>query len=426
MSAEGLSRFMARLRWLLVALSAALCVFSWWSFAHADPQAALEPRFYCPMHPQVKSHDPGECPICQMTLEPIPPQKKARPKPMPMTAPPGSATTPGAPQLPPDVAPRLELSLDRVQAINVRTREARLLPGSGKLTLPAVVEAQERGRAEVHVRASGFVERVSVRENGARVKAGQELLSLYSPEIYQAEAELVALRKLGDAGDNVERARHKLELFGISAAQAEQLTAGGVASRTLPITAPISGYVARLNVVRGAFVSPETVLYEIIDPSRVYVVASLPESRSREVALGQAARYLVSDGDGAGIAGKIDLIYPELDRSARSVKLRLSLDNSEGRIAPGQFGRVELSLAAEPAVAVPRDAVIDTGRGAYAFIDEGEGRFRAAAVETGAALADDELEIRRGIAAGEKVVSGAAFLLDSESRLRASLGPTAE
>jgi Cu(I)/Ag(I) efflux system membrane fusion protein len=359
-----------------------------------------------------------------MTLEPIPQQKKPRPLPVPSRS--GSVAAPAAPQLPPDVAPRLELSLDRVQAINVRTREARLLPGSGKLTLPAVVEAQERGRAEVHVRASGFVERVSVRETGARVKAGQELFAFYSPEIYQAEAELVALRKLGDAADNVERARHKLELFGISSAQADKLTAAGVASRTLPITAPISGYVARLSVVQGAFVSPESALYEIIDPSRVYVVASLPESRSREVALGQAARYLVSDSDAAGIAGKIDLIYPELDRSARSVKLRLSLDNPEGRIAPGQFGRVELALAAEPAVAVPRDAVIDTGRGAYAFVDEGEGHFRAAAVETGAALPDDELEIRRGIAAGERIVSGAAFLLDSESRLRASLAPTAE
>jgi Cu(I)/Ag(I) efflux system membrane fusion protein len=192
------------------------------------------------------------------------------------------------------------------------------------------------------------------------------------------------------------------------------------------VSAPISGYVARLSVVRGAFVNPESVLYEIVDPSRVYVVASLPESRAAEVAVGQAARYLQNDGDVVGASGKIDLIYPELDRNARSVKLRLSLDNPEGRIAPGQFGRVELALAAQPAVAVPRDAVIDTGRGAYAFVDEGAGHFRAAAVETGAALPDDELEIRRGIQAGENVVSGAAFLLDSESRLRASLAPVAE
>jgi Cu(I)/Ag(I) efflux system membrane fusion protein len=148
----------------------------------------------------------------------------------------------------------------------------------------------------------------------------------------------------------------------------------------------------------------------------------LPESRSSEVTLGQAARYLMSDD--MSVPGKIDLIYPELDRSARSVKLRLSLDNPEGRIAPGQFGRVELALAAEPAVAVPRDAVIDTGRGAYVFVAEGEGRFRAAAVEPGAVLPGDEIEIRRGIQDGENVVSGAAFLLDSESRLRASLAPT--
>jgi Cu(I)/Ag(I) efflux system membrane fusion protein len=416
-----LDRIMARVRWLLVALAASLCVFSWWSFARADATTAQAPRFFCPMHPQVKSHDPGECPICQMTLEPIPVERK-KPKP---SAPPASAASAGSAGLPPDVAPSLELSLARVQSINVRTREARLLPGSGKLTLPAVVEAQERGRAEVHVRSAGFVERVTVRETGAVVKAGQELFALYSPEIYQAQSELLTLKRLGgDADGNVERARRRLELLGISSAQTDKLLQGGAASRTVPVSAPLGGYVARLSVVQGAFVTPEAVLYEIVDPSRVYVVASLPESRAREVTVGQAARFLAGDVDAVGAAGKIDLIYPELDRSARSVKLRLSLDNAQGHISPGQFGRVELALAAEPTVAVPRDGVIDTGHGAYVFIDEGQGHFRAAPVETGAALPEDELEIRKGVAAGERVVSGAAFLLDSESRLRASLAPS--
>jgi Cu(I)/Ag(I) efflux system membrane fusion protein len=121
---------------------------------------------------------------------------------------------------------------------------------------------------------------------------------------------------------------------------------------------------------------------------------------------------------------KVDLIYPELDRAARAVRIRFSLDNPEGRILPGQFGRVQLALAAEPSVAVPRDAVLDTGRSAYVFVDEGEGRFRAAAVELGSVLPDDEIEIRRGVAAEESVVSGAAFLIDSESRLRAAVAPT--
>jgi membrane fusion protein, copper/silver efflux system len=419
--AEGrLDRIMARVRWLLVALAASLCVFSWWSFARADSTAAAAPRFFCPMHPQVKSHDPGECPICQMTLEPIPVQRK---KPAAPALPAGSVAASSG--LPPDVAPSLTLSLDRVQAINVRTREARLLPGSGKLTLPAVVEAQERGRAEVHVRSAGFVERVAVRETGAVVKAGQELFALYSPEIYQAQSELLALKRLGgDADGNVDRARGRLELLGVSSAQSAKLLQGGAVSRTVSVSAPLGGYVARLGVVQGAFVTPEAVLYEIVDPSRVYVVASLPESRAREVSLGQAARFLAGDADTMASAGKIDLIYPELDRNARSVKLRLSLDNAQGHISPGQFGRVELSLMAEPTVAVPRDSVIDTGRGAYVFVDEGQGHFRAASVETGAALPEDELEIRKGVLAGEHVVSGAAFLLDSESRLRASLAPS--
>ncbi|HKY38875.1 MAG TPA: efflux RND transporter periplasmic adaptor subunit [Polyangiaceae bacterium] len=420
-----LIRWMARLRWLLVVLAATLCAFSWWSFARADPQATAAPRFYCPMHPEVKSHDPGECPICHMTLEPIPEaRKKSRPK-KPTAAAPATSPSAGAPvALPPGVSPELQLRLDRVQAINVRTRQARALPGQGKLSVPAVVEAQERGRAEVHVRSSGFVERIAVREVGARVKAGQELFSLYSPEIFQAQAELIALSKIGGPNDpGIERAKKRLELLGVSGATSDKLVASGTANRTVPVSAPISGYVARVNVVLGSFVNPDAALYEIIDPSRVYVVASVPESRAPEVKLGQEAQFSSSDHQLSGVSAKVDLIYPELDRSARAVRVRFSLDNPEGRILPGQFGSVQLALAAEPSVAVPRDAVVDTGRAAYVFIDEGEGHFRAAPVEIGAVLPDDEIEIRRGVSAQESVVSGAAFLIDSESRLRAAVAP---
>ena len=418
-----LTRWMARLRWLLVVLAATLCGFSWWSFARADPQAAAAPRFFCPMHPEVKSHDPGECPICHMTLEPIPEARKKPSAPKQAAAAPAPSPS-GAPPAPTGVAPTMQLRLDRLQAINVRTRKARALPGRGRLTVPAVVEAQERGRAEVHVRSGGFVERISVRETGAAVKAGQELFSLFSPEIYQAQAELLALSKLGGASEpDVERAKKRLELLGISAASSSRLVASGAASRTIPVSAPISGYVARVNAVLGSFVTPETVLYEIVDPSRVYVVASVPESRAGEVQLGQEARFSSADQQARGLLAKVDLVYPELDRTARAVRVRFSLENREGRILPGQFGSVELSLPAEPSVAVPRDAVIDTGKASYVFVDDGEGWLRAAPVETGNVLPDDEIEIRRGLLDQESVVSGAAFLLDSESRLRASVAP---
>jgi Cu(I)/Ag(I) efflux system membrane fusion protein len=374
------------------------------------------------MHPEVKSHDPGECPICHMTLEPIP-EARRKPTPKKSSAAPAVSGS-GASPLPPGVSPTLQLRLDRLQAINVRTRQARALPGRGQLTVPAVVEAQERGRAQVHVRSGGFVERIAVREIGARVQAGQELFSLFSPELYQAQAELLALSKVGGPNDpGVESAKKRLELLGISRAFSDKLLASGTASRSVPISAPISGYVARVAAVLGSFVTPEATLYEIVDPSRVYVVASVPESRAAEVQLGQEARFSSTDLQASNLLAKVDLVYPELDRAARAVRVRLSLDNPEGRILPGQFGSVELSLPAEPSVAVPRDAVIDTGRARYVFVDEGAGNLRAAPVEIGNVLPDDEIEIRKGVSDRESVVSGAAFLLDSESRLRAAVAP---
>jgi Cu(I)/Ag(I) efflux system membrane fusion protein len=411
------ARLMARFRWLLVVLAASLCAFSWWSFARADPTSDSAPRFYCPMHPEVTSHDPAECPICHMTLEPIPEARKHAPP-----KPPATKTPSGAPALPVGLTPELELRLDRLQAINVRTRQARLLPGSGSLSVPAVVEAQEGGRAQVHVRSSGFVEAISVREMGAKVKAGQLLFSLYSPEIYQAQAELLALVKTQGSAETVERAKRRLELLGVPVAASDKLINGGAAQRSVPISSPMSGYLARVNIVRGSFVTPELALYEVVDPSRVYVVASVPQARAREVALGQSASF-VSEGGQRREVGKIDLIYPELDRALRSVRVRLSLENRDGSILPGQFGNVELALPAESSVAVPRDAVVDTGRSAYVFVDLGKGKLRAIPVVVGRALPNDELEIQQGVSAADRVVSGATFLIDSESRLRAAISP---
>ncbi|MBI3203484.1 MAG: efflux RND transporter periplasmic adaptor subunit [Myxococcales bacterium] len=473
-------RAMSIVRWVLIALTALAALGSWWSFARADGQAESAAKYYCPMHPEVTSASPGECPICQMTLEPIPEDRRktaAAPSSHPphvsppaASAPPGTVWTcpmdpevispaPGrcpkckmrlepkappaqagpsdhaghAPDAGPSHAPDagapptgivpIELSLDRLQAIGVRTAVAVETPTSGSVRIAAGVEAPESGVAQVHVRAPGFVEHIAVRETGVRVRRGQNLLSIYSPEIYQAESELLAVKdwpNVGGGKSSGDRARRKLELLGMSNGAIDQLLKKAEPSRTVGIGAPISGFVTQKNVVLGSYVAPETVLYEIVDLSKVYVVASVFQRELGLVQVGSEGKFS-APGLAAPVVAKVDLIYPRVDAEARTTRVRFSVKNPDMGLRPGQYGWVELSQAARTVVAVPRDALIDTGLERYVFVQESPGRFAPRTVEVGVELGTDRVELTAGVRPGESVVSGATFLLDSESRLKASL-----
>ncbi len=420
---------MAGFRWLLIVLAATLAGFSWWTIARAEQGSQSEPRYYCPMHPQVTSHDPGECPICHMTLEPIPkerqkanqkpaPQVKARPEDHDHDA---GAPAPGSP--PPGTAP-VELTLDRVQAIGVRTVLAEQRPGSDHLRAPAVVEAAESGFAAVHARAGGFVERVAVKETGIRVRAGQELAAIYSPEIYQAQAELLTVKSWNGQGQSAEteqRVRQKLSLLGVSSAAVDAIVKRGEPERTISLSAPISGFVTKKNVVLGSFVTPETPLFEIVDLSKVYVIANLYASEIERAPVGTEGTFRATNKPEQPFTAKVDLVYPAVDPNARTTRVRLQVKSKDVVLVPGEYGYVEFSAPGTQTVSIPRDAVIDTGRHTYVFVALGEGKFAARTVALGAELDGERIEVHAGLGAGERVVSGATFLLDSESRLRASL-----
>ncbi len=370
-------------------------------------------RFFCPMHPEIRSHDPGSCPICKMKLEPIPAQSALH-----------------------GVAP-VTLSEGRLQSIGVRFAVAEEEDAGGTLRLNASVAAPEQGVAEVHVRTPGFVERVAVRETGAKVSAGQEMLALYSPEIYQAQTELLAARAiggaafpvLGDAGaldsDRVtSAARTRLELLGMSPRAIDEVLRSGKPVRAVSVTAPAGGVVTKKNVVLGSYVTPETTLYEIVDLSKVYVVADVFATSAADVKVGTKARFVVTGRPDLAESGTIDLVYPRTNPEARTTRVRMPVPNPNMRFVPGQPGTLEVTTTPRRAIFVPRDAVVDTGSERYVFVDAGGGTLVPRAVQTGATRGEqeDRIEITSGVKAGERVVSGATFLVDSESRLRAAMG----
>jgi Cu(I)/Ag(I) efflux system membrane fusion protein len=480
-------RIMAIVRWGLVvfmavvALGAGLMYFGVSLRGDRGVAGAPDQLFYCPMHPQIVQDHPGACPICNMTLVPKPPKAVPSPvqSPQQNTAnasgaqqhpSPGKFYCPMHPQVTSDdpsatcqlcggmkLVPRpadaatgsaavpglvpVEIPLDRVQRIGVRTEKVRRRSLAGDLRTVGVVEASERGLASISPRFAGWIEELRVAETGQKVKRGQTLATIYSPEVLQAQQELLtalgwstgaaaAGASLPHHGETaplqglVADARHRLELLGISPQEIEDIVQTRKPHRAIAIRSPVEGHVIARNAVAGMSVSPGTPLFEIADLSSVWVIAEVYESDLKRVRIGQHARFEPSASPGEVFEGRVSFVAPVLDAGSRTLRVRLEFRNRPGpaglKLRPGMYGNVSLDLPATTGLTVPAEAVVDTGDLQYVFIAREGGRYEPRRVKVGVRL-DDAMELVEGIAEGETVVTTANFLIDSESRLRAAV-----
>lgn len=372
-------------------------------------------RYHCPMHPNYVSDRPGDCPICGMRLVPI-----------------EQPATHTGPDSEVEGYASITISAERRQLLGITVAEARRVPLTRALRTYGRVAVDETRVHHVHTKFEGYVEELFVDYEGRYVRAGEPLFSVYSPELYSTQKEyLLALKARSSAGkaaagDSVfagrilEAARRRLALWDIAPEEIDQLGQTGTARRTLTIYAPVSGYVARKQVVHGLKVSPADDLYEIVDLSSVWVLGEVYEMDTAFVKLGQPARIELRAHPGRPFRGQVTYIDPQVNPSSRTIRFRLDVPNREGLLKPEMYAEVILEGSLGEAVVVPENAVIVTGERALVFVDAGEGRYLPREVVTGQRT-DSGVAILSGLQPGEKVVTAANFLLDSESRLKSAL-----
>jgi Cu(I)/Ag(I) efflux system membrane fusion protein len=334
----------------------------------------------------------------------------------------------------------VRLTADQIRQFGITfgTVEQRALTAEVRTT--GVVMVDETRVAQVAPKFGGFVERLYVDFTGQPVRRGQPLLEIYSPELVAAEQELLVAARLqrtvGESSvpgvpapstDLVAAARERLRLWDVSPAQIDEVLRTGRVRRTVTLFSPASGVVAEKPVVRGQAVQAGQTLYTIADLSRVWIEAELREADAGTVREGSPATVELTAFPGRPLAGTVSYVQPTLQAQARTLRARIVLPNPDGRIKPGMYATVRLSAPERTALTVPASALVRTGERTLVFVDLGGGRLQPQEVEIGRA-AGDYAEVLSGLGPGQRVVTSAQYLLDSESNLgevmRSMIGQT--
>jgi RND family efflux transporter MFP subunit len=217
-----------------------------------------------------------------------------------------------------------------------------------------------------------------------------------------------------------EASRQRLRSFDVGPEEIAALEESGIPRRTITLRSPVSGVVIEKTAVEGMKVSPADRLYEIADLSRVWILAEVYEKDLGTVRVGLPARVTLATQPGGEWRGTVSFVSPTVKPDTRTVEARIDVDNAAGALKPDMFVDVSLDGAPSAALTVPESAVIPTGERTLVFVDKGDGHYEPREVALGARVAG-AYEVRRGLAAGERVVVSASFLLDSESSLRAAI-----
>jgi Cu(I)/Ag(I) efflux system membrane fusion protein/cobalt-zinc-cadmium efflux system membrane fusion protein len=423
----------------------------------ARSAAAVTTVYQCPMHPEVVQDTPGDCPICGMALVPV---KEAGAG----TAPAGEREIlywyapmdptyirdePGLSPMGMKLVPKyadeasgpaeavIRIDPVQVQNIGVVSTAAERADIARQSRTVGILDFNADDVTWINTKFEGWVEKVHVTYVGDDVKKGEALFEIYSPDLVTTQEEYIRALdyRASLAGSDrpgarlqaeslVRSTRDRLVYWDIADEQIARLERTRQVQRRLTVTSPADGVVAEVmsEALEGMFVKPGMNLYKIANLSSVWVHADIYELDIPWIRKNQPAVVSFRNAPDQQYRGKVLFLYPEVSRETRTLKICVEVPNPQRRLRPGMYADVVVQgPPVEDAVVVPLSAVIRSGERNIVFVDLGSGRFEPREVVLGVKGARDRIQIAQGVAPGEKVVTQAQFMLDSESRIQEAI-----
>ena len=328
----------------------------------------------------------------------------------------------------------VQLSPQRLQSIGVKTGKVESKDVEDRIPTTGNVAVDETRLAYVQVRFSGYIQKVFADATYQYVRKGQPLFTIYSPDLVSTEREYLLARQnqqqlarsadpeiARDAASLVEAASARLTQWSIPRREIQRLESGGKVRQDLEIDSPVSGYITEREALPNKYAQPDTRLYTVADLSTIWVFAQVFQNDLGRLAVGNPATLTVDTYPGRTFPGRVDFIYPEIDMATRTARVRLKFTNPRLELVPGMFVNLSLEVPMGHHEVIPASGVLQTGTRQIVFVDHGDGNLEPRDVELGARVGDDYI-VLKGLAAGDRIVTSANFLVDSESQLQAALG----
>lgn len=402
---------------------------------HAEKH--LDSSYVCPMHGQIIKDNPGNCPICGMDLvlqeaEQVKDDAVEEKTILYWVAPMDAnyrRDKPGQSPMGMELVPvyahaddtAREVNIDSTVQQNIGVRITKVKRGDlwKEIKTVGYVEYDEETIAHIHLRTEGWIEKLAVKSMGDRVKKGQLLMELYSPELIRAQQDFVQVLKQ-DSRALAGAAERNLIALGMSQRQLEKLKRDRKVSQTIKIYSPQNGFIERMGIREGMFATPAVELMSLVDLSSVWIQTSVFESQARWIKEGQDMQARLNAYPEQQWSGKVDYVYPELDPVTRTLQVRLRVPNPQRLLKKEMYAEVTINAGLlKNVLLIPKISVIRDGQNERVIIALGDGKFQPRKVKIGDEMGA-QLTVLDGLTEGEDIVVSSQFLIDSEASLKAS------